>query len=133
VWPSPCSREVVLSRTQDDLKIERTPQRARSTTLRLIGRLESECLGALKTRSSIAVSSRIRTSRLALVEHSAFVKLKYSVKIWLFQSQREGDAMAIRYAVDLIDTERVAYERLSQRTRPREVRSLTTYIFTQGR
>src|SRR5437773_10941729 len=32
--------------------------------------------------------------------------LKSSVKIWSFPSQLEGDVMAIRYAVDLIDTER---------------------------
>jgi hypothetical protein len=34
--------------------------------------------------------------------------LKYSVKIWPFQSQLAGDVMAIRYAVDLLDTERAA-------------------------
>ena len=27
-------------------------------------------------------------------------------KVWLFQSQFKGDTMAIRYAVDLTDTER---------------------------
>src|SRR5437773_7444901 len=32
--------------------------------------------------------------------------MKYPVKIWPCQSQHEGDAMAIRYAVDLTDTER---------------------------
>jgi hypothetical protein len=32
--------------------------------------------------------------------------MKYSVKIWLFQSQLQGDAMAIGYAVDLTDAER---------------------------
>jgi len=34
--------------------------------------------------------------------------LKYSVKIWPFQSHFEGEVMAISYAVDLIDTERAA-------------------------
>jgi hypothetical protein len=34
--------------------------------------------------------------------------LKSSVKIWPFPSQLEGDVMAIRYAVDLIDPERAA-------------------------
>ena len=36
------------------------------------------------------------------------VTLKYSVKIWLCQSQLKEEAMAIRYAVDLTDTERAA-------------------------
>jgi hypothetical protein len=46
--------------------------------------------------------------------------MKYPVKIWPCQSQHEGDAMAIRYAVDLTDTERATLrEILSKNTAKR--------------
>src|SRR6266542_4095349 len=54
--------------------------------------------------------------------------LKNSVKIWLFQSQREGDAMAIRYAVDLTDTERAALREILSKNKAKRSTIMNAYI-----
>src|SRR6266542_1827330 len=54
--------------------------------------------------------------------------LKNSVKIWLFQSQREGDAMAIRYAVDLTDTERAALREMLSKNKAKRSTIMNAYI-----
>src|SRR2546427_2016969 len=53
--------------------------------------------------------------------------LKNSVKIWLCQSQLEGDAMAIRYAVDLTDTERAALREIISKNKAKRSSSLNAY------
>src|SRR6266567_7755458 len=58
--------------------------------------------------------------------------LKYSVKIWLFQSQLEGDAMAIRYAVDLIDTERVALREIISKNKAKRSTIINAYILLKA-
>src|SRR5207249_7589441 len=54
--------------------------------------------------------------------------LKYSAKIWPFQSQREGDVMAIRYAVDLTDTERAALREIISKNKAKRSTIINAYI-----
>jgi len=58
--------------------------------------------------------------------------LKNSVKIWLFQSQREGDAMAIRYAVDLTDTERAALREILSKNKAKRSTIMNAYILLKA-
>jgi transposase len=58
--------------------------------------------------------------------------LIYSVKIWPFQSQREGDAMAIRYAVDLIDSERAALRELISKNKAKRSTIIHAYILLKA-
>src|SRR6516164_11243468 len=58
--------------------------------------------------------------------------LKYSVKIWPFQSLREGDAMAIRYAVDLTDTERAALREIISKNKAKRSTILNAYILLKA-
>src|SRR3989442_4747460 len=58
--------------------------------------------------------------------------LKNSVKIWLFQSQREGDAMAIRYAVDLTDTERAALREIISKNKAKRSTIINAYILLKA-
>jgi hypothetical protein len=53
--------------------------------------------------------------------------LKYSVKIWPFQSQREGDGMAVRYAVDLTDTERAALREIISKNKAKRSTIINAY------
>src|SRR5437867_11337532 len=58
--------------------------------------------------------------------------LKSSVKIRPFQSQLEGDAMAIRYAVDLIDTERVALREIISKNKAKRSTIINAYILLKA-
>ena len=58
--------------------------------------------------------------------------LKNSVKIWPFQSQREGDAMAIRYAVDLTDTERAALREILSKNKAKRSTIMNAYILLKA-
>jgi homeodomain-containing protein len=54
--------------------------------------------------------------------------LKYSVKIGPFQSHREGDVMAIRYAVDLTDTARAALREILSKNKAKRSTIIHAYI-----
>src|SRR5499433_2441606 len=58
--------------------------------------------------------------------------LKYSVKIWPFQSQLEGDAMAIRYAVALTDTERTALREIISKNKAKRSTIIHAYILLKA-
>src|SRR5437762_1682345 len=58
--------------------------------------------------------------------------LKYSAKIWPFQSQREGDVMAIRYAVDLTDTERAALREIISKNKAKRSTIINAYILLKA-
>jgi hypothetical protein len=58
--------------------------------------------------------------------------MKYSVKIWPCQSQREGDAMAIRYAVDLTDTERAALREMLAKHKAKRSTIINAYILVKA-
>jgi transposase len=58
--------------------------------------------------------------------------LKSSVKIWPFQSQLEGDVMAIRYAVDLIDTERAALREIISKNKAKRSTIINAYILLKA-
>jgi predicted hydrolase (HD superfamily) len=61
-----------------------------------------------------------------------FVTLNYSVKIWPFQSQLEGDAMAIRYAVDLTDTERTELREIISKNKAKRSTIINAYILLKA-
>jgi len=56
----------------------------------------------------------------------------YSVKIWPFQSQHEGDVMAIRYAVDLTDTERVALREMISKNKAKSRTIMNAYVLLKA-
>src|SRR5207237_8010707 len=58
--------------------------------------------------------------------------LKSSVKIWPLQSQLEGDGMAIRYAVDLIDTERAALREIISKNKAKRSTIINAYILLKA-
>src|SRR5215831_4898134 len=58
--------------------------------------------------------------------------LKYSVKIWPFQSQLEGTGMASRYAVDLIDTERAALREIISKNKAKRSTIINAYILLKA-
>jgi transposase len=58
--------------------------------------------------------------------------LKNSVKIWPFQSQLEGDVVAIRYAVDLIDTERAALREIISKNKAKRSTIINAYILLKA-
>src|SRR6516162_11079606 len=58
--------------------------------------------------------------------------LKYSVNIWPLQSQREGDVMAIRYAVDLTDTERAAFREIISKNKAKRSTIINAYILLKA-
>jgi transposase len=58
--------------------------------------------------------------------------MKYSVKIWPCQSQRQGDAMAIRYAVDLTDTERAALREILSTNKAKRSTIINAYILVKA-
>jgi len=57
---------------------------------------------------------------------------KYSAKIWLFQSQRKGDVMAIRYAVDLTDTERAALREIISKNKAKRSTIINAYVLLKA-
>jgi transposase len=58
--------------------------------------------------------------------------MQYPVKIWPFQSQREGETMAIRYAVDLIDTERAALREIISKNKAKRSTIINAYILLKA-
>src|SRR6516165_3471293 len=58
--------------------------------------------------------------------------MKYPVKIWPCQSQHKGDAMAIRYAVDLTDTERAALREMISKNKAKRSTILNAYILVKA-
>jgi transposase len=58
--------------------------------------------------------------------------MKYPVKIWPCQSQREGDTMAIRYAVDLTDTERAALREIVSKNKAKRSTIINAYILLKA-
>jgi transposase len=58
--------------------------------------------------------------------------MKYPVKIWPCQSQREGDAMAIRYAVDLTDTERATLREIISKNKAKRSTIINAYILLKA-
>src|SRR6266446_5991957 len=60
------------------------------------------------------------------------VTLKYSVKIWLCQSQLKEEAMAIRYAVDLTDTERAALREIISKNKAKRSTIIHAYILLKA-
>jgi hypothetical protein len=58
--------------------------------------------------------------------------MKYSAKIWPFSSQLAGDAMAIRYTVDLIDTERAALREMISQNKAKRSTIINAYILRKA-
>jgi transposase len=58
--------------------------------------------------------------------------MKYSVKIWPYHSQLEGDAMAIRYAVDLTDPERAALREIISKNKAKRSTIINAYILLKA-
>jgi hypothetical protein len=55
-----------------------------------------------------------------------------SAKIWPFSSQREGDVMAIRYAVDLTDSERAALREIISKNKAKRSTIINAYILLKA-
>src|SRR5438552_3111265 len=58
--------------------------------------------------------------------------MEYSVKIWLFESQLPGDAMAIRYAVDLTDNERAELREIISKNKAKRSTIINAYILLKA-
>src|SRR5262249_28426099 len=58
--------------------------------------------------------------------------MDYSVMMWPFQSQLEGDAMAIRYAVDLTDTERTKLREIISKNKAKRSTIINAYILLKA-
>src|ERR1700757_3920985 len=58
--------------------------------------------------------------------------MEYSAKIWPFQSQPEGEAMAIRYAVDLTDTERTELREIISKNKAKRSTIINAYILLKA-
>src|ERR671915_950395 len=58
--------------------------------------------------------------------------MKYPVKIWPCQSQREGDTMAIRYAVDLTAAERAALREILSKNKAKRSTIINAYILLKA-
>src|SRR5215467_10224011 len=58
--------------------------------------------------------------------------MKDSAKLWLFQSQLGGDAMAIRYAVDLRDSERAALREIISKNKAKRSTIINAYILLKA-
>src|SRR5918999_4772861 len=58
--------------------------------------------------------------------------MQYSVKLWPCQSQPEGDAMAIRYAVDLTDAERAALREILSKNKVKRSTIINAYILLKA-
>ena len=52
--------------------------------------------------------------------------------MWPFQSQRKGDAMAIRYVVDLTDTERAALREIISKNKAKRSTIVNAYILLKA-
>src|SRR5437870_12077148 len=58
--------------------------------------------------------------------------MKYPVKIWPCQSQHEGDAMDIRYAVDLTDNERAELREIISKNKAKRSTIINAYILLKA-
>jgi len=58
--------------------------------------------------------------------------LKYSAKIWPLRTQGEGDVMAIRYVVDLTDTERTALREIISKNKAKRSTIVNAYILLKA-
>src|SRR5215813_11117043 len=58
--------------------------------------------------------------------------LKYSVKIWPFQSQLEGNGMASRYGGDLINTESAAFRENISKNKAKRNTIINAYILLKA-
>jgi transposase len=58
--------------------------------------------------------------------------MKDSAKIWPFQSQLQGDAMAIRYAVDLTDVERAELREIISKNKAKRSTIIHAYILLKA-
>src|SRR5215510_14491612 len=58
--------------------------------------------------------------------------MRHSVKLWLFPSHLSGGAMAIRYAIDLTDTERAALREILAKNKVKRSTIINAYILLQA-
>jgi transposase len=58
--------------------------------------------------------------------------MKYSAKIWPCQFQLEGDVMAIRYTVDLTDTERATLREILSKNKAKRSTIINAYILLKA-
>src|SRR5262244_4496220 len=58
--------------------------------------------------------------------------MRHSVKIWLFPSHLSGGAMAIRYAIDLTDTERAALREILAKNKVKRSTIINAYILLKA-
>src|SRR5215475_6291343 len=58
--------------------------------------------------------------------------MKDSAKIWPFQSQPQGDAMAIRYAVDLTEAERAELREIISKNKAKRSTIINAYILLKA-
>src|SRR5499427_5827962 len=58
--------------------------------------------------------------------------MRYSVKIGLFPSHLSGGAMAIRYAIDLTDTERTALREILSKNKVKRSTIMNAYILLKA-
>src|SRR5215467_11209803 len=58
--------------------------------------------------------------------------MRYSDKIWLFPSHLSGGAMAIRYAIDLTDTERAALREILSKNKVKRSTIINAYILLKA-
>src|SRR5215813_13044518 len=58
--------------------------------------------------------------------------MRYSVKLWLFPSHFSGGAMAVRYAIDLTDTERAALREILAKNKVKRSTIINAYILLKA-
>src|SRR5262245_56390772 len=58
--------------------------------------------------------------------------MRHSVKLWLFPSHLSGGAMAIRYAIDLTDTERAALREILAKNKVKRSTIINAYILLKA-
>src|SRR5262245_3479166 len=58
--------------------------------------------------------------------------MRHSVKLWLFPSHLSGGAMAIRYAIDLTDTERAALRAILAKNKVKRSTLIHAYILLKA-
>src|SRR5215510_9533464 len=58
--------------------------------------------------------------------------MRHSVKLWLFPSHLSGGAMAIRYAIDLTDTERAALREILAKNKVKRSTIVNAYILLKA-
>src|SRR5262245_11221074 len=58
--------------------------------------------------------------------------MRHSVTLWLFHSHLSGGAMAIRYAIDLTDTERAALREILAKNKVKRSTIINAYILLKA-